>query len=201
MWVRAMRALIRELIETAILALLIFLALQFSVQNFRVQGPSMNPTLGEGQYLLVNKLVYLHFDPRDLSTLLPFFDLSRDTSFFPFQSPRRGEVIVFRFPGDETRDFVKRVIGVPGDTVEIRQGKVFLNEEEVVEPYITYTDSRSMPPRQVLANTYFVLGDNRGASDDSRRWGQVPAENIIGRAWVRYWPLDAWNTLWAFGSR
>ena len=193
-----MRALIRELIETAILALLIFMALQISVQNFRVQGPSMDPTLEEGQYLLVNKLVYLNFDPKDLTTLLPFYDLKRDKTLFPFHSPSRGEVIVFRFPGDLSRDFVKRVIAVPGEAVEIRQGKVFINGEELDEPRTT-TCSRHCS-LTVPADSYYVLGDNRGASDDSRRWGLVPAENIIGRAWVRYWPLDAWNALWAFGG-
>ena len=194
-----MRALIRELIETVIIALLIFLALQFSVQNFRVEGPSMDPTLGDGQYLLANKLVYLSFDPQDLRSLLPFIDVKRDKPLFPFHSPRRGEVVIFRFPGDESRDFVKRVIAIPGDTVEIREGQVFVNDEKRDEPYITHHENSSMAPAKVGSAEYFVLGDNRRASHDSRNWGPVPGRNIIGRAWLSYWPLDRLRGLQIFG--
>ena len=190
-----MRALIRELIETVILALLIFLALQFSVQNFRVEGPSMDPTLGDGQYLLANKLVYLNFDPRDLQSLLPFIDVERDQLLFPFHSPRRGEVVIFRFPVDESRDFVKRVIAIPGDAVEIRQGQVFVNGEKRDEPYITHHDRSNMAPVNVGSGRYFVMGDNRRASNDSRDWGSVPGRNMIGRAWLSYWPLGQLHSL------
>ena len=131
-----MRALIRELIETAILALLIFIALQASVQNFRVEGSSMEPTLKDSQYLLVNKLVYLNLSPGDLRRLLPFNTVDRSETLFAFHPPRRGEIIIFHFPRDETRDFVKRVIGVAGDEVEIRRGAVFVNGRSLDEPYI-----------------------------------------------------------------
>ncbi len=97
-----MRAVVRELIETVILALLIFLALQFSVQNFRVEGSSMQPTLEEGQYILVNKLLYLRFDPQDILRFLPFIDSDRTNFLFPISSPERGEVIIFHFPRDPT---------------------------------------------------------------------------------------------------
>ena len=193
-----MRALIRELIETVILALLIFLGLQFSIQNFRVEGLSMQPTLEEGQYVLVNKLVYLRLAPQDLSNLLPFVNSDREEVVFPFSAPSLGDVIIFHFPRDPNRDFVKRVIGVPGDVVEIKQGRVFLNGEEIDEPYITRPDRGSMAPRSIPANSFFVLGDNRRASNDSRDWGTVPAENIIGRAWVSYWPLDRLTTMATF---
>ena len=193
-----MRALIRELIETVILALLIFLALQVSVQSFRVEGPSMQPTLQEGQRLLVNKLVYFRIDPDILSNVLPFLDVDRDKFMFPFHPPRRGEVVIFRFPGDESRDFVKRVIGVPGDTVEIHQGEVSVNGEKLDEPYITHRDRRDMDSLEVPPESYFVLGDNRRASNDSRDWGTVPEDDFIGRAWVSYWPFDRFDTLRAF---
>ena len=193
-----MRALIRELIETVILALLIFLGLQFSIQNFRVEGSSMEPTLEEGQYVLVNKLVYLRIAPQDLSNLLPFVNSDREEVMFPFDAPSLGDVIIFHFPRDPSRDFVKRVIGVPGDVVEIKQGRVFLNGEEIDEPYITEPDHGSMAPRSIPENSFFVLGDNRKSSNDSRDWGTVPAENIIGRAWISYWPLDRLTTLLAF---
>ena len=193
-----MRALIRELIETVILALLIFLGLQFSIQNFRVEGSSMQPTLEEGQYVLVNKLVYLRLAPQGLSSLLPFVNSDREEVIFPFSAPSLGDVIIFHFPRDPSRDFVKRVIGVPGDVVEIKQGRVFLNGEEIDEPYVTHPDRGSMAPRSIPENSFFVLGDNRRASNDSRDWGTVPAELIIGRASVSYWPLDRLTTLAAF---
>lgn len=193
-----MRAIIRELFETVILALLIFLALQFSVQNFRVEGPSMRPTLEEGEYVLVNKLVYMRFRPQDVASLLPFVESDDSRDRYPIHPPRRGEVIIFEFPRDPTRDFVKRVVGVPGDLVEIENGVTFINGEELSEPYITQTDRRDMDPVEVEEGTYFVLGDNRRASNDSRDWGTVPAGNIIGRAWVSFWPLDRWHALSAF---
>ena len=197
-----MRSIIRELIETVILALVIFLALQFSVQNYRVEGPSMEPTLHEGQFLFVNKLVYLRLDPQALGDILPSVETSRADSVFPFHSPSRGEVLVFKFPNDPTRDFVKRVIGLPGDKVVIKEGTVFVNGEELDEPYVMNRDTRSMAPFLVDEESYFMLGDNRRSSNDSRDWAPirtVPLENIIGRAWVRYWPLDDVDLLQAFG--
>ena len=193
-----MRALIRELIETAILALLIFLALQSSVQNFRVEGSSMEPTLSTGQYLLVNKLVYFNLSPGDLKSLLPFADVDRSEPLFAFHPPRHGEIIIFHFPRDKTRDFVKRVIGVPGDEVEIRRGAVYVNGVVLDEPYITRQSEASMPRTTVPPDSFFVLGDNRRASNDSRDWGPVPAENVVGRAWVSYWPLNQFDTLLTF---
>ena len=195
-----MRPLIRELAETVILALLIFVVLQLSVQTYRVEGPSMEPTLEQDQHLFVNKLVYLRIDPTDLANRLPFVDIERKEPLFPFHPPRRGEVIIFRFPVDPSRDFVKRVIGEPGDTVEIRNGQVFVNEEALEEPYVTDRSRGSMAPRTIAHDFYFVLGDNRRVSDDSRSWGQVPLDHVIGRAWVSYWPLDRIQTLSAFAG-
>ena len=196
-----MRVLVRELIETVLLALLIFLVLQFSVQNFRVEGSSMEPTLEEGQFLLVNKLVYLRFDPRDLASVLPFVGGDRDEAHFAFHQPNRGEVVIFRFPRDPSRDFVKRVIGIPGDTLEIRGGRVFINGVAQKEPYVTKRDTRNVPALRVPPDSYYVMGDNRVFSHDSREWGPVPAENIVGRAWVTYWPLDRLHSLITFGGR
>ena len=195
-----MRALIRELIETAILALLIFLGLQFSIQNYRVEGSSMVSTLEEDQHVLVNKLVYLRFDPQDLAALLPFVDIDREELMYPFHRSHRGEVIVFHFPLDTSRDFVKRVIGTPGETVEIREGQVLIDGVPLQEPYITRRDNRSMAAIEVPADSYFVLGDNRPGSNDSRDWGPVRFDLIIGRAWLSYWPLDRFQTLQTFSS-
>lgn len=190
-----MRALLRELIETVVLALLIFLILQFTVQNFRVEGSSMQPTLEEGQYLLVNKIVYFQVEAAILERLLPFRDEEKGQSLFPFHPPRRGEVLIFHFPRDESRDFVKRVIGVPGDEVEIRRGRVYVNGVKLEEPYVTHPDRESMSEVEVPEDSYFVMGDNRRASNDSRDWGPVPNDKLVGRAWVSYWPLDQWTTL------
>lgn len=193
-----MRLLIRELIETVILALLIFLVLQFSVQNFRVEGTSMQPNLEEGNYLLVNKIVYFRVSPKEINTFLPFLGDEVDDSIFPFHGPDHGDIIIFHFPRDPSRDFVKRVIGMPGDVVELQKGKVILNGEPLDEPYLEKIDRSNMAPLRISPDSYFVLGDNRRASNDSRDWGLVPAENIIGRAWVGYWPLDEVRTLLAF---
>ena len=193
-----MRELIRELIETVLLALLIFLVLQFSVQNFRVEGSSMQPTLTEGQYLLVNKIVYLRVANESLASLLPWVESADDRSLFAFHQPEHGEVIIFHFPRDPSRDFVKRVIGVPGDVIEIQQGTVSVNGIALDEPYITQHDNRTIGLLEVQPDSFYVLGDNRRASNDSRDWGFVPAENVIGRAWVSYWPPENFHILSAF---
>ena len=196
------RVLIRDLVQTIILALIIFLAFRFAVQNYRVEGPSMEPTVSGGQHLLVNRLVYLRFETAGLPDFLPFVNGAADGSVYAFHPPHRGEVVVFRFP-EEERDFVKRVVGLPGDTVEIRAGQVFVNGEALDEPYVTEPDSDDMRPITVSEGAYFVLGDNRRRSDDSRprgtgpasQWRPVPADSIVGRAWLRYWPLAEWDVL------
>lgn len=189
------RVLVREIFETVILALLIFLSLHASIQNYRVHGPSMQPTLIENEYLIVNKLVYLRFNLAEAASILPFYDREEEPDRFVFHPPRRGSVIVFRSPSDPSRDFVKRVIGVPGDVVEIVEGDVYLNGSLLIEPYVTRKDNTSMGPVTVGPDALFVLGDNRSASNDSRAWGILPTENIIGRVWLRFWPIDRLGTL------
>ncbi len=155
---------LRELIETLILTLVIFLLIRFAVQNFRIEGYSMEPNFHDGQFLFVNKLVYL------------------------FGKPERGDVIVFLPPNNSTRDFIKRVIGLPGDKVEVVNGKVLINGEELDEAYPLNSATYSMPALIVPPDEYFVLGDNRNYSSDSHSWGTVTASRIIGKAWVSYWP-------------
>jgi signal peptidase I len=193
-----MRVVIRELFETVILVLVIFLALQSSVRNYRVEGPSMQPALEEGEFVLVNKIVYLRFKPSELARLVPFLEVEGNRTLFPFHSPQRGEVIIFRFPRDLSRDFVKRVIALPGDTVEISRGQVIVNGRSLDEPYILRRDNGSYRPTEIPEDSYFVLGDNRQASNDSRDWGVVHADNIVGRAWVSFWPLNRWHALDVF---
>lgn len=189
------RILVREVFETVILALLIFLSLHISIQNYRVQGPSMQPTLSESEYLIVNKIVYFRFNLAEIANIIPFYDREEEPDRFIFHPPHRGSIIVFRSPGDPSRDFVKRVIGIPGDTVEIVQGDVFLNGALLVEPYVSRKDNTSMGPVIVRADGLFVLGDNRSASNDSRDWGILPTENLIGQVSLRIWPIDRWGTL------
>ena len=185
-----MRAIIRELTETAILAVLIFVALQLSVQPYKVEGSSMEPNIDEGEYLMVNKLVYFNYHPEGILERAPFSSNDGSGAVFPFHGPRRGEIIVFKFPLDPSRSFVKRVIGVPGDTIEIENGRVILNGRLLEEPYLVNPGFGDLEQKVVPSDSYFVMGDNRSASDDSRNWGAVPIENVIGRAWVSYWPPD-----------
>jgi signal peptidase I len=190
----------RELVETVVLALLIFFAVKAVIQNFRVEGASMEPSLYNEQYLLVNKAIYFRMDFDRVHDWLPFIPGDGDDDRHLFRAPRRGDVIVFKFPLDPDRDFIKRVIGVPGDTVEVREGQVFINGSPLVEDYVLATPDYGYGPKTVPADHYFVLGDNRRNSFDSHSWGTscrqeqecdfVPEENIIGQAWVSYRPFD-----------
>jgi signal peptidase I len=179
-----------ESLETVLLALAVFLVLQASVQNFRVEGTSMDPTLVHGQYLLVNKLVY---EP------IPFKGDENPADqrwFIPLHAPQQADVIVFHEPAQDS-DLVKRVIGVPGDLVEIRLGVVYVNGIVLPEPYLVRRDTSNHPPEVVQQGFYFVLGDNRPVSYDSRELGPIPLENIIGKAWFTYWPLSEMDILGA----
>lgn len=192
------RRVLKELIETALLALALFMALEFCVQNYRVEGSSMHPTLMENERLIVNKLTYTRIDGGLFDFSLPFTrsasaaDGSRGQSFI-FSPPKHGEIIIFHSPENRERDFVKRVIGVPGDTLEIRNGQVIRNGVEIDEPYVARQSSRSEPEVAIPEGHYYVMGDNRRGSNDSRDWGLLPERDIIGRAWLRYWPLDRWG--------
>ena len=180
---------VEDLLETVALALLMFLLLQVSVRNYRVELSSMEATLFPKDRLVVNKLVYAHVDSESIDKLVPFVDIwDEQKELFPFHEPRRGEVIVFRYPQDPTRDFVKRVIGLPGETVEIHRGTVKIDGVALEEPYLVERDLSSLGPTLVPPESYFVIGDNRNGSSDSRHWGPVPLENIVGKVLVRYWP-------------
>ena len=177
-----------EVGQTLVLAAVIFLMVRGVAQNFRVEGPSMEPGLHDGQYLLVNKAVYFKLDLGTLSDYLPF--INDDGSKFLFHGPERGDVIVFRYPRDPSRDFIKRVIAVPGDTVSIHDGQVSVNGKLLEENYLDETTRGNLDETIVPENSYFVLGDNRSNSSDSRSWGFVPEENIIGKAMFSYWPMS-----------
>jgi signal peptidase I len=190
---KRIRRLARELIETFVLALLIFLVVRATLQNFRVEGSSMDPILHDGQYLIVNKAIYTHINLKTISRFLPFIDPGDNPVRYLFRRPRRGDVVVFRFPGNPERDFIKRIVGEPGDTVEIKNGTVYINGGPLDEPYITNKPTYTYGPEKVPPNQYFVLGDNRNNSYDSHVWGFLPEENIIGQAWLSYWPKNDWG--------
>ena len=179
-----------ELIQTLVLAALIFLMVRGVAQNFRVEGPSMEPGLHNGQYLLVNKAVYFKLDLDKLGKYIPFIDGGDNPSRFLFHGPERGDVIVFRYPRDPSRDFIKRIIGVPGDSVSISDGVVSVNGKVLDESYINGGANSEMEALVVPEGSYFVMGDNRPNSSDSRNWGFVPEENIIGKAMFSYWPMS-----------
>ncbi len=194
-----MSGVAREFLEAVLLALVVFLFIQTSVQNFQVEGPSMRPTLEDGQFLLVNKVVYFKIDQERLSRIIPFWRVNHTRESFAVHPPKRGEVIVFLFPDsnpkNRKRDFVKRVVGLPGETVEIRQGAVYINGEVLEDQYVKALGTRDVAPKQLKEKEYYVLGDNRGGSDDSRSWGAVPEKNILGKVWLVVWPPSSWTLL------
>lgn len=167
-----------DVLETVLLAVVLFLAINAVTARVRVDGFSMRPTLEDGEYVLVNRLAYR------------------------FGDYARGDVVVFRFPIDPTQDFIKRVIGLPGDVVAIANGVVSVNGQALSEDYIAaaplYSGQWLVPE-----GSLFVLGDNRNDSSDSHSWGMVPLENVIGKAVLVYWPftnlmlIDHIDLVWA----
>ena len=157
----------RELIETLIWALILALILRtFVVQAFWIPSGSMIPTLMPGDRVLVAKFWY------------------------HFTEPKRGQIVVFKYPLDPTRDFVKRLIALPGDAVEIKNGVVYIDDVPLEEPYVKNRDFFSMEKITVPNGQYFVMGDNRPNSQDSRFWGFVPKSYMRGPAFFRFWPLS-----------
>ncbi|HEX9037432.1 MAG TPA: signal peptidase I [Ktedonobacterales bacterium] len=168
--------LLLDTLEVAVITTLVFLLARVFIQNYQVDGPSMTPTLLTGQYILVNKADYFT------------------------HGPSRGDVIVFKFPKDTSRDFVKRVIGIPGDTVATgADGSVTVDGVMLIEPYVNDHINASAQTWTLGPGQYFVMGDNRGDSYDSRDWGPVPLGDILGKADFVYWPLGAAHGLhdWA----
>ena len=190
----SVRSLVWEIVQTVLLTIVIFLAVRSVVQNFRVEGASMDPTLHTGQYLLINKVLYARSDGTVVDRFVPD-PTPNDGVNFVFGGPQRGEIIVFRSPQQSDKDFIKRVIGMPGDGVRIVNGQVFVNSKPLDEPYIRHRASYDLEQKSVPPGSYFVLGDNRPNSSDSHLGWFVPADNIIGKAWVSYWPPTDWGVM------
>lgn len=178
---------IREWIESIVIAFVLAMFIRtFFIQAFKIPSGSMRPTLLEGDRLMVNKIRY---GPK-----IPF---TKDKRLPGLTKPQRGDVIVFVYPVDPSRDFIKRLVGLPGETVEIREGDIYVDGKRVEDPRIrdTFYYNRGEYGKEGDAVTvpeghYFVLGDNSGSSSDGRFWGFVPEENVIGRAEMIYWPFN-----------
>lgn len=168
---RGVWRILLDIFETVLLSILLFLAINAISARIRIESISMQPTLYEGDFVIVNKLAY------------------------KLGSPSRGDVIIFHYPPDPDKEpYIKRVIGLPGDTVHAANGKIYINDVPIDEPYINappnYIGTWTVPEGQL-----FVLGDNRNRSSDSHNWGMVPLENVIGKALVVYLPLSHWQVL------
>jgi signal peptidase I len=184
------KSVFREYAEAIIIAAVLALFIRtFIVQAFKIPSGSMEDTLLIGDHLIVNKFLY--------GTKIPF----TGKEVFPLREPVRGDVIVFKFPEDETKDFIKRIIGLPGDTLEIVNKKLFVNGKPLTEPYTVFKDEQILPralqardnfgPIKVPEGQYFCMGDNRDKSHDSRFWGFVTKDKIIGKAIIIYWSWDS----------
>jgi signal peptidase I len=159
-----------DIIETLVLSVILFAAINVISARIRVDGFSMEPTLKTGEFVIVNKLAY------------------------KLGEPARGDVIVFHFPRDPEQEYIKRVIGLPSDHIMISNGKVYVNGEAVDEPYIAAAPAY-MSEWTVPSDALFVLGDNRNNSSDSHNWGPVPMGNIVGKAIFVYWPPEDWGAI------
>tara|TARA_B100000029_G_scaffold272312_1_gene267233 strand:- start:432 stop:1049 length:618 start_codon:yes stop_codon:yes gene_type:complete len=184
---RKIQRAIREIVETAILAMFVFSILYVSIQNYQVEGASMTPNINQGDCVLANKLAYWKI-PKNTSDFFFQRDTSSGETKYLFGDPHKGDVIIFTYPKDPTRHFIKRVIATEGDSVHIDNGNVFVNSTLIQEPYLdpALNDSSNWGPNVVGLEEYFVLGDNRRASNDSRSWGTITSEHIIGKYLARY---------------
>lgn len=164
-----MRGFLREALIIVGVAIAVFVVSRTAIQSFVVIGASMEPSFEEGQRLLINKAIY------------------------HFREPQRGDIIVFHPPNDQQADYIKRIIALPGDTVEIEEGTVYVNGSELYEPYIEGPPKYTLSEKTIPANNYFVLGDNRNNSNDSHNDWTVKRRDIIGKAWLSIWPPSEWG--------
>jgi signal peptidase I len=166
-------SLLRELVETVVLSLILFLLIRQVVQNYRIESTSMEPNFHEGQFVLVNKLA------------------------FKLGEPKRGEVVVFHNPDMPEEDYIKRIIGLPGDVVELHDAVVYVNGKALPEPFQhgLMPDGYNWGPITVEPDRLFVMGDNRPNSKDSRAIGQINEDLIVGKAWLRVFPFDKFGLI------
>jgi len=178
------KSAVREWVESIVIAFILAMFIRtFFVQAFKIPTGSMRPTLLEGDAILVNKFIY---GPK-----IPFTDLRLPA----FRQPKRGDVIVFIYPDNPKKDFIKRLVAREGETVEIKNGTIYINDKPLLEPIFSqrfyYNKGElAMEGEKIVVpkDSYFVLGDNSASSQDSRYWGFVPKKNILGQAMIIYWP-------------
>lgn len=157
-----------EILESVAIAVILAVIIRFFLfQPFYIPSGSMEPTLKPGDRIIVNKLIYR------------------------YSQPKRGDIMVFKYPRDPARDFIKRTVGLPEETIEIKDSKVYINNKEIPQPFLEPgLKFGSFGPVEVPEGSYFMMGDNRNNSEDSRVWGTLPRENIVGKAMFIYWPLS-----------
>lgn len=185
---------IRTVLETVALSACIYLVVQLLVPPYAVDGASMDPTLMNGERLLVNRSAYAHVDTNAILDLIPGVDPAGPNVVYPFSQPVRGDIIVFDPPVASDEPYIKRVIGLPGDVIGFEDGYVLLNGSRLTEPYQaeaeTFCTGASYCQVVVPRGTVYVLGDNRTNSADSRFFGPVSLDAVVGKAWLANWPLD-----------
>jgi signal peptidase I len=181
------KSTIREYAEAAAIAILLALFIRaFVVQAFKIPSGSMEQTLLVGDHILVNKFIY--------GVKIPYFQ----STLIPISEPVRGDIIVFIYPEDKSKDFIKRVIGTPGDKIQMKGRQIFINDQPFDDKYGCYDETagnpnRSFGPVVVPKDHYFVMGDNRDHSLDSRFWGFVPSTAVKGKAFIIYWSWPNWK--------
>lgn len=159
--------IVKTWVKTALTTVaLFFFIVTFIIQGYSVYGSCMEPNLRTGERVLGSKVIY------------------------KFKQPSRGDVVVFEYPKDPSKVFIKRVIGLPGDVVEIQSGRVYINGKKLTEPYVINTPHGSYGPEHVQPGKLFVMGDYRDMSNDSRYWGELPLKNVQAKGWIRYWPIN-----------
>jgi signal peptidase I len=189
-------SVVRELFQTAFIALLIYVVLQVVISPYEVDGASMTPALRDQERVLVNRMAYVGLDLNRLRNVLPGPDSQSADVRHPFGLPNRGDIIVLNPPTRDSSDepYIKRVIGLPGDSVSFRQGYVYINGQRLNESYIegpiTTCRGQHCEIGTIPDGTVYVLGDNREHSADSRTFGLVPVDHLVGEAFFANWPLD-----------
>lgn len=188
-----------ELMKTLMMALIIFLTARLLVLPYQVDGRSMAPNLEDRERVLVNRAVYMHVDLDRWLDWIPGVDAS-DTAYYPFHGPEPGDIVVLNPPEFSPQPYIKRTVAVAGDVVDIRSGLVYVNGVQLVEPYIAGAITDCDRPQYCTGFTVpdgmiYVLGDNRQHSSDSRFFGPVPIDNVIGKAWFANWPADKFGML------
>ena len=192
-----MRRSVLEIIKALALAAAFFFVVQSVLQNYQVLGQSMEPNLHSGQHVIVNKAAYMSVDVDRLSKFIPFYDVEDGSEMHLLGEPQRGDVVVVRSPQESGKRLVKRIVALPGDSLEIEGGTIRINGESISEPYVL-GNTRDRDKSTIPEGHYFVLGDNRTRSNDSNNFGPIHESQIIGKAWLVYWPLGDFGPVDSF---